>query len=145
MGGQDIEALPFLGEALAVEARKDSVSVFEAMELIDLMIKTQQKGTGQLLESMESNHRALKLLRGNLKGRGLNEGKEYGVLCHKMSLLYMHESKQDSKGLQRALRLAKSSVRLLQKYDGDKDAADWLRMGKLHLQMLSSIPKQHSL
>merc|ERR1712113_629030 len=30
--GQDMEALQFLGEALAVEARKDSVSVFEVME-----------------------------------------------------------------------------------------------------------------
>lgn len=132
------EALPFLAEALSVEASKDSVKVSEAMELVDLIVTSQQRCSSQASLPAASNHAALKVLHRSLKARGLNDSVEYGILCHKMSLLYLHEHVHDSAALRRALRLAKTSLRVLRKHAGDANSADWLKMAEVHLRMLAS-------
>lgn len=138
--GQYAEALPFLGEALAVEASKDSVKVMELMELIDVIVNAQQRCPSHT--SKHTNHPALKTLQQNIRMRGLDDSKEYGVLAHKMSLLYLHECRRDSDAVRRAWRLAKASVRLLRKHSVSTDAADWLRMAEIHLRMLASVRKR---
>eukprot|EP00927_Polykrikos_kofoidii_P063869 TRINITY_DN58771_c0_g1_i1.p1 TRINITY_DN58771_c0_g1~~TRINITY_DN58771_c0_g1_i1.p1 ORF type:complete len:557 (+),score=96.08 TRINITY_DN58771_c0_g1_i1:66-1736(+) len=141
--GGHAEALPFLGQALVVETAKDAVKVQEIMELVDLLVTTQQRASGASLETLESNHPALKALQKNLQKRGLDSSVSYGILCHKMSLLYLHESQRESKAVRRALRLAKASVKVLRScMDGSRDASEWLRMAELHLQMLASVRKQ---
>lgn len=132
-----VASLPFLREALVVETCKDAVSVAEVMELVGLIVETQQKCGLDVVDTLESNHAPLKTLQGNLRGRGLDKSKEYGILCHKMSLIYLHESKRDRKALKRAYKLAKNSVRLLMFGDGGTDTNDWLQMAQLHYRMLS--------
>lgn len=130
------EALPFLSEALAVEASKDSTKVLELMELVDLIVNTQQRCGGvEVVAAAPSNHTSLKALVKSCKARGLDNSAEYGILCHKMSLMYLHEYKNDAPTLRRAVRLAKASVRVLRDHP---EVADWLRMAELHLRMLAS-------
>jgi len=138
------EALPFLSQALVVEAGRDAVSVADALDLVDLIVNTQQKCSMEDGHAGSSNHVALKMLQKNLSARGMTNSKEYAVLCHKISLVYMHESRGDAKALRRARRLAKESVRLLRQHAdlGNEDAASWLRMTEIHLQMLSSARSQ---
>jgi len=119
------------------------VSVTDALEIVDLLVQSQQKSGIAEEDPAEgavvSNHAALKILQKNLQSRGKCNSKEYGVLCHKMSLLYLHESRQNEKALKRARRLAKESVRLLRQHtQGDSDGSSWLRMCELHLSMLSA-------
>merc|ERR1711979_94624 len=116
-----LRALPFLGEALAVEATKDSVKVLDLMDLIDSLVNCQQRCPPESLESVPSTHASLKLLQKNLKSRGLDRSKAYGILSHKMSLLYLHEGRKERKAIQRALRLAKTSVKLLREHQHDND------------------------
>eukprot|EP00929_Paragymnodinium_shiwhaense_P068586 TRINITY_DN34519_c0_g1_i2.p1 TRINITY_DN34519_c0_g1~~TRINITY_DN34519_c0_g1_i2.p1 ORF type:complete len:400 (-),score=105.39 TRINITY_DN34519_c0_g1_i2:379-1578(-) len=134
------EALPFLSEALTVEASKDAVNVPELTELVDMIVNTQQKCSKDELKEAPSNHAALKALQKNISARNLDDSISYGILCHKMSLLYLHEAQHDSKSLRRARRLAKASVRVLRTHRHDPTAADWLRMSELHLKMLASVP-----
>merc|ERR1712051_86091 len=57
--GEHAKALPFLAEALSVEASKDSVRVLDIMEVVDLMVTAQQRCSSQaedLLKAMPSNH-----------------------------------------------------------------------------------------
>eukprot|EP00930_Biecheleria_cincta_P060062 TRINITY_DN45752_c0_g1_i1.p1 TRINITY_DN45752_c0_g1~~TRINITY_DN45752_c0_g1_i1.p1 ORF type:complete len:542 (-),score=103.22 TRINITY_DN45752_c0_g1_i1:20-1615(-) len=136
--GQYEDALPFLGEALAVEASKDAVNVLELMELVDTLVNAQQRSSSEAVERVESNHQSLKQLQSNLKRRGLDSSREYAVLCHKASLLYLHEGRTNPDALRRARRLAKTSVRILRFQAGDKDAGDWLKMAELQLRMLDS-------
>lgn len=134
--GQHEVALPFLGEALAVEASKDAPKLHELVDIVDLIVGAQQRSSTELVAP--SCHSSLKALRANLEGRGLGDSREFGVLCHKMSLLYLHEIRRDPKALKRAVRLAKQSVRLLRAHSGSKEAGDWLRMAEIHLRMLLS-------
>lgn len=141
--GDYAKALPFLREALNVEASKDSVRIMDLMEVVDLLVNAQQRVADLPseggLEGLQSNDTVLKRLQQNVHARSLGMSKEYGVLCHKMSLLYLHESKHNDKAFRRARRLAKESVKLLRQHSsGDSDANSWLQMGELHLQMLSS-------
>merc|ERR1711862_263063 len=106
------------------------------------MVNTQQKCGVEALDQLVSNHKALRAMTKNLQRRALDDSKEYAVLCHKMSLMYLHEAKNNPDALRRALRLAKSSVKLLRKYKGHKDVADWLRMGEIHLRMLASVKQE---
>eukprot|EP00931_Biecheleriopsis_adriatica_P116539 TRINITY_DN92174_c0_g1_i1.p1 TRINITY_DN92174_c0_g1~~TRINITY_DN92174_c0_g1_i1.p1 ORF type:complete len:536 (+),score=143.80 TRINITY_DN92174_c0_g1_i1:44-1651(+) len=138
------EALPFLNEALAVEASKDAVNAAELMDLVDVLVNAQQRSPSEAVEQAPSNHASLKRLQQNMKGRGLDGSREYAVLCHKMSLLYLHEGRTDPDALRRARRLAKSSVRILRSQQGDKDAADWLRMSEIHLRLLDSVRQRHA-
>ncbi|CAJ1423706.1 unnamed protein product [Effrenium voratum] len=89
------EALPFLGEALEVESSKDAVNASELLELVDVIVNAQQRASSDTMASLPSNHRALKRLQQNLKERGLDGTTEYAILCHKMSLLYLHEGQAD--------------------------------------------------
>eukprot|EP00747_Dinoflagellata_sp_TGD_P223635 gnl/TRDRNA2_/TRDRNA2_95230_c0_seq1.p1 gnl/TRDRNA2_/TRDRNA2_95230_c0~~gnl/TRDRNA2_/TRDRNA2_95230_c0_seq1.p1 ORF type:complete len:424 (+),score=100.42 gnl/TRDRNA2_/TRDRNA2_95230_c0_seq1:37-1272(+) len=143
--GRHSEALVFLGQALSVEAGKDAAKVTELLELVDLIVNTQQKCGTQAEEGLlPSNHEPLKELQRNIKSRALDSEKGYGVLCHKMSLMYLHEAKGDYKALRRAVRLAKESVRLLRMHRDDKDVADWLRMADLHLRMILSVRQKEA-
>jgi len=136
--GQHEKALPLLQEALVVEATKDSVSILELMELIDAIVAAVQRSPSSAQHGQ--NHKALKALQKNVKRRQLDDSREYGVLSHKMSLLYLHECRQDSNALRRAWRLAKASVRLLRKHSNSKDSSDqWQRMAEIHLEMLASV------
>ncbi|CAE8595486.1 unnamed protein product [Polarella glacialis] len=137
--GEHEQALPFLGEALAVESSKDAVNVNELMELVDVVVNAQQRSSSDAVEAVASNHLSLKRLQQNIKSRELDDSKEYAVLCHKMSLLYLHEGRKDPEAIRRGRNLAKISVRLLRQFREDKDAADWLKMSELHLRLLDSI------
>eukprot|EP00933_Yihiella_yeosuensis_P049359 TRINITY_DN4618_c0_g1_i2.p1 TRINITY_DN4618_c0_g1~~TRINITY_DN4618_c0_g1_i2.p1 ORF type:complete len:319 (+),score=51.60 TRINITY_DN4618_c0_g1_i2:101-1057(+) len=140
--GANERALPFLGEALTVESGKDAINIGELMELVDVIVKAQQSSPSEAIDAVASNHTSLKLLQLNLKGRGMDTSREYGVLAHKMSLLYLHEGRKDPAALRRARRLAKASVRILREHRHDKDASDWLRMSELHLRLLDSVRPQ---
>mmetsp|Transcript_36149 Transcript_36149/g.64085 ORF Transcript_36149/g.64085 Transcript_36149/m.64085 type:complete len:427 (+) Transcript_36149:1-1281(+) len=133
------EALPFLSEAFDAESNKDAINVTELMELVDVMVNAQQRCPADSVSSVPSNHSAIKRLLTNMKARGLSESKEAAVLCHKMSLLYLHEGHVNPSALRRARRLAKSSVRILRSHRGDGDVADWLKMTELHLRLLGSV------
>merc|ERR1719329_907876 len=139
--GRHADALPYLGEALLVETTKDAVKVHEVTEIVDLIVNTQQKCGIEAMEGVASNHRALKALRKNLRARSLDTSHHYGVLCHKMSLIYMHEHHQDPRSLKRAMKLAKKSVELLRANQGQPGVGDWLQMGEMHLNMLASVYK----
>jgi len=130
------EALPFLGEALVVEAAKDAAKVHELLDLVDLIVQTQQKCGTDAIEDLPPNHAALRSLQKNLRARGMDTSKEYAILCHKMSLMYLHEHKLDPGHLKRAVKLAKKSVELLEAHPEDSTTAEWLKMGKMHLQLL---------
>eukprot|EP00434_Breviolum_minutum_P006114 symbB.v1.2.005388.t1/scaffold316.1/size230253/3 len=93
--GRYVEALPFLGEALTVEASKDAVNIAELIELVGVMVNAQQRSPPETMAKMSSNHSALKRLQQNVKERGLDTSKDYAILCHKMSLLYLHEGQVD--------------------------------------------------
>eukprot|EP00928_Gymnodinium_smaydae_P048943 TRINITY_DN32794_c0_g1_i1.p1 TRINITY_DN32794_c0_g1~~TRINITY_DN32794_c0_g1_i1.p1 ORF type:complete len:603 (-),score=137.65 TRINITY_DN32794_c0_g1_i1:3-1718(-) len=136
------QALPYLGQALAVEAAKDAAKVPELLELVDLIVNTHQRCGGKGAEDIPSNHPALKALQKNLVARGLDQDYSYGILCHKMSLMYLHESQRDDRAVRRALRLAKASVRTLRAFQQGQDSSDWLRMSELHLKMLASVRKR---
>lgn len=142
--GNYAEALPFLGEALAVEASKDAVNITELMELVDVIVNAQQRANPDMA-MIPTNHPALKRLQQNVKERGLDTTKEYAVLCHKMSLLYLHEGQVDSNALRRARRLAKSSVRILRSHQEEPDVGEWLKMSELHLRLLDSVQKRRHL
>merc|ERR1719476_431660 len=131
------DALPYLSEALHVEAIRDAVSVKDAYEIVDLLVNTQQRlSAGAALGvPVSSNHASLRALRKNIEGRGLGNNQEFGILCHKMSLLYLHETHGDPQALKRAHRLAKKSVELLRQHGSD---GNWLQMAEMHLRMVAS-------
>lgn len=95
------EALPFLGEALAVEASKDAVNISELIELAGVIVNAQQRSPPDTMAKLSSNNSALKRLQQNVKDRGLDGSKDYAILCHKMSLLYLHEGQVDPDALRR--------------------------------------------
>jgi len=135
------QALPFLAESLAVEASRDAVNLRDAMEVVDLLVNTQQRCplVDDAPRGAPSNHGPLKIMQKNLHARGMNDSREYGVLCHKMSLVYLHEARSDQKALTRARRLAKESLRLLRQHaGGDEDSSGWLRMAEIQYKMLAS-------
>eukprot|EP00812_Abedinium_dasypus_P012844 NODE_634_length_1434_cov_316.635968.p2 GENE.NODE_634_length_1434_cov_316.635968~~NODE_634_length_1434_cov_316.635968.p2 ORF type:complete len:262 (-),score=106.17 NODE_634_length_1434_cov_316.635968:162-947(-) len=136
--GKHEEALPFLGEALTVEAAKDAPSVRDLTEVVDLLVESQQRSSTEAARWQTSSHRALRTLRKNLKARGMVDSPDFGILCHKMSLIYMHEYGRDPKGMRRARRLAKRSVRVLRNARGEKGVDEWLQMVEMHFRMLSS-------
>lgn len=138
--GQQVEALPFLGQALAVEASRDAVNLPDALEIVDLLVNTQQRCPPEYdLGGLPSNHSSLKAMQKNLQARAMADNREYGVLCHKISLLYLHEARSDEGALRRARRSAKESLRLLRKHSiGGEEDSGWLRMAEIQYQMLSS-------
>ncbi|CAE7825058.1 unnamed protein product [Symbiodinium sp. CCMP2456] len=97
--GRYAEALPLLSEALEVESSKDAVNVTELLELVDVMVNAQQRSSADAMLGSPSNHSAIKRLQQNIKSRSLDESKEFAVLCHKLSLLYLHEGQVDPNAL----------------------------------------------
>jgi len=136
------EAIPFLQSALHVEATRDAVNLPDAMDIVDLLVNTQQRCSPDDADvaKLPSHHASLKLMQKNLKARGLANNRSYAILCHKMSLLYLHEARQSEKAVKRAKRLAKESLKLLREHSNprDEDSLGWLQMAEIQYKMLSS-------
>lgn len=130
------EALPFLGEALLVEAVSDGLSVSEMAKLTDQMLVCLHELRPEGLRGEDGAAgpalRALEALTGDPRFQALEDSLPLAVLCHKAALLHVAARNVGEAGAFSAPGglaeriLSERALAVLRQRRGDREAERWL-------------------